>query len=379
VTETGWRVMDAISEDRGFLVDPDPAPTLAAWADLLPAETYTVEAAALELPALLKTDHVRAAIEALPLIHFPFHARHRPLLLERLMQLYTFLASAYVHAPDMPEAHRLPASVAVPLVQLADWKQRPPMLAYADYVLRNWQRIDPAGEIGLANTTTVQNFIGGADESWFIRTHVEIEAQAAGALKGLWSAAQQTDDLDALEAGLGQIPASIDRMIASFHRMPEGCDPDVYYQRVRRYNMGFKAVVYEGVDKFGGLPQTYRGGSGAQSSVIPALVAGLGIQHETSGLTHHLDAMQAYMPKPHRDFIAHMKTARIRQQVINAERPPLTDVYNECLRKVLAFRTEHLRYADLYIAQRGSAVGTGGTLFMDWLAQMTRETERQLL
>ncbi len=97
-------------------------------------------------------------------------------------------------------------------------------------------------------------------------------------------------------------------MIASFHRMPEGCDSDVYYFKVRPYIFGFNEVIYEGA--FGNQPQTFRGQTGAQSSIVPALVAALGLQHETTGLTQHLDIMKAYMPKPHREFVESMHAAR---------------------------------------------------------------------
>lgn len=381
--QDGWMIEEHWAAERGFLLSPDPALHLDALASRLSPALREVETVAADLAWLIETGALRATIDALPLIDFaPLEPELDTIpvaLLERLLQIYAFLASAYIHAPRQPETHRLPAPVAAPLAQIAAWLERPPMLAYASYVLSNWERRDKYGEIALGKMNTVQNFIGGKDESWFILTHVDIEARAADALNGLWRAARRAADPAALEQCLDAIPASLDRMIASFNRMPEGCDPDVYYQDVRRYNMGFKDVIYEGVAAFDGQPQTFRGGSGAQSSIIPALVAGLGIRHETSGLTHHLDTMQAYMPKPHREFIAHLRTARIRDAVIQAGRPALTEIYNECLRQVLAFRQQHLRYADMYIARRGSAVGTGGTLFMDWLAQMTRETERQLL
>lgn len=362
--QAAWNV----TRERGFLIAPDPALHLD---DLRLLELREIEAAAADMAWLLQTGRLRPTLDGLPILDLTPLEAHldalNPAEIQRLMQIYAFFASAYIHAPNETPIHALPAPIAVPLVRLAGWLERPPMLAYADYVLSNWQTLR-GDAITLDNTATVQNFIGGRDESWFILTHVDIEARSADALNGLRDAVSAADDgdADALEASLSAIPASLDRMIASFNRMPEGCRPDVYYQQVRPYNFGFKDVLYTGVAHFDGQPQTFRGGSGAQSSVIPALVAGLGIQHETSGLSQHLSAMQAYMPKPHRDFIAAMKRSRVRETIASVGRPTLTDLYNACLAKVLAFRQQHLQYADLYIARHvANPIGTGGTVFME--------------
>src|ERR1700686_554313 len=50
---------------------------------------------------------------------------------ERIFMLFSYFASAYVHAPGMPAVNRLPACLAVPLVRLAQRAQRPPILSYA--------------------------------------------------------------------------------------------------------------------------------------------------------------------------------------------------------------------------------------------------------
>ena len=63
-----------------------------------------------------------------------------------------------------------------------------------------------------------------------------------------------------------------------FARMPEKCDPYVYYHRVRPFIFGSKdnpdlksGLVYEG--EFKNKAQFFRGETGAQSSIIPALDA----------------------------------------------------------------------------------------------------------
>jgi indoleamine 2,3-dioxygenase len=87
------------------------------------------------------------------------------------------------------------------------------------------------------------------------------------------------------------------------------------------------------------------------------------------------------MPKPHREFIAAMGASGIRAAVLrHPGNQSLAETYNESLRQVLEFRRLHFHYATTYIAEKVSnPLGTGGTVFMDWLNQLIRETEQQLV
>jgi indoleamine 2,3-dioxygenase len=265
-------------------------------------------------------------------------------------------------------------------VQLAALVERPPILSYAGYVLNNWRRNGHDAPLAVDYLALNQPFLGNQDEQWFILIHADIEARAAGALNGVEAAARAAaaDDTAGVEAGLCATIDSLHAMMATFKRMPEGCDPDVYYFKVRPYIFGFNDVVYEGA--FNDAPQTFRGQTGAQSSIIPALGAALGLKHEKSSLTHHLDIMQDYMPRPHREFIARMKHAGIRPFVVEAGSRALNDAYNEALRHMLAFRQQHYGYATRYIFDKvENPVGTGGTVFMEWLRVLITETEAQMI
>ncbi|MFN8527153.1 MAG: hypothetical protein U0670_00915 [Anaerolineae bacterium] len=332
-----------------------------------------------QLPELLQApDRARKVIARLPLLAsvpaLPC-AEH-----ERLLQQYAFLASAYVHAdPDQP-ARRLPASIAQPFVTLAQQVDRPPIFSYANFVLANWQRPTPKAELCADQLETLNTFTGRPDEKWFALIHVEVEAQAAQALRGASEAmaSSESGDIDSTQKGLRCIADGLRGMVKTFRRMRSGCDPDVYYHQIRPYNFGFINVIFEG-SAYGEAPQNLRGGSGAQSSVIPALVAALGIQHEATDLMVHLNAMQPYMPREHRAYIQRAGQSQIRAFVDQAQDASLTDVYNDCLRAVTGFRQLHMNYAKLYIFERGGAAGTGGTPFMDWLSKLIDETEAQYL
>lgn len=374
--------------DRGFLMHPDPIPELNAvigGAFPVPAADIAhIEAIAEDLPTLLETGQLRATLDSLPVYDLAALGAQQDSIdfriIERLHQMYAYFASAYVHAPGEAAAHHIPRGVAVPLAALSALVERPPILSYAGNVLSNWGRSGQDAPLAVDSLAINQPFLGSGDESWFIRIHADIEARAAGALNGVQAAAGAAGDDDAagVEAGLSETLDSIQAMMSSFRRMPEGCDPDVYYQAVRPFMFGFNDVVYEGV--FNEQPQTFLGPTGAQSSVVPALVAALGLRHEKSSLTQYLDVMQDYMPVPHRACIARMKRAGIRSFILEAGSPVLNTAYNEAVRTLAAFRRQHYGYATRYIFNKvENPVGTGGTKFTEWLQVLIAETDAQLL
>lgn len=362
-----------VSAERGFLPICDPLNALPAD---FPGAAVLEETAA-SLPDMVgQPAALRARLAALPMVDADALARAGVPVQERLLLLYAFLASAYVHLP--PTATHLPVTIARPLAQVAAQLQRPPMLSYAGMVLGNWQRIDPDGPLDLENLRVLNTFSGLPDEAWFFLVHVAIEAQAAQIIGGMQTAfeAAQSDSPQHVLEGLRQINRGIVACIRTFNRMPHGCNPDVYYCDIRPYMFGFNNVVFEGVDD--NKPQNLRGGSGAQSSLIPALVAGLGVTHAASELTRHLEVMKTYMPPTHCQYIANIDSTRIRGYV--ATRPPLADAYNACLRQLITFRRAHFYYARTYIFEKSTnPVGTGGTSFMDFLANLVRETQAHLL
>ncbi len=371
--------------DRGLLISPDPIVRLSAsaGADLAfdREMLLQLEAIADDLPRLLATRRFRSLMDALPVGDTGALVAQPPAdfcAVEGLHRLYAIFASAYVYGAGLPAADHLPASLAVPLVALSRLAERPPILTYSGYALNNWRRVDASGPLVVGNLALNTSFLGIPDESWFILVHVDVEARAAVALNAICAAAQaaESGDLPAIRAALGDVSAGLNAMSAAFRQMPQGCDPDIYYRTIRPFFFGFSDVAYEGVD---GSPQmTLRGQSGAQSSVVPALVNGLGLDHDRSELTQHLEVMRDYMPKPHRALIAALKGSPVRRAILDAGNAELCDAYNDALDALLAFRKLHFQFAAAYIFNRDkNAVGTGGTPFTAFLRQLIEETDRQ--
>jgi indoleamine 2,3-dioxygenase len=366
---------------RGFLPSPDPL-------DRLPGAFSMWDELGHNLPKLLASGQLRTAVERMPCLD----ARDLPDdAVRRAMAVLSFLGHAYVYQDWRTDVvARLPMPLARPWASVAQRLGRPPVLSYASYALDNWRRIDADLPIQLGNLALLLNFLGGLDEEWFVTVHVQIEAQAAPGLAVLRRAQQASavDDAESLISALRSVATALEQMNATLRRMPENCDPYIYYHRVRPFIHGWQMhpIVYDGVEEFGGNPQRFYGETGAQSSIIPSLDAALGIRHRSDDLRVYLAEMRRYMPRGHLRFMEQLEGGpSVRDVVQRVADPELTAAYNGCVEGVEAFRSKHLEYASRYIqkqAQVGAnstAYGTGGTPFMRYLKKHRDETRDHMI
>lgn len=375
--QTNWQVR----KTTGFLIQPDPLLQLHATDSPLMSVMEKIEAIAFELPQLIRTRELIQLLDQLPLLDTYFLQEDVDFhVIERLFKLYGYFASAYIYLSSKESVSRLPVSIALPLVDLAEIVQRPPMLSYAGLVLNNWRKIDLFGGLNVDNIAMLQTFTDLPDEQWFFIVHVAIEARAGEIfyhLQKAHDAAMQSEDQAFLNA-LHEVMMGLVEVTRIFNQMQEQCNPDSYFQKIRPYLFGFTDVLYEGVVQFRGKLQSFRGGSGAQSSMIPAIVAALGIEHSRSGLVEHLENMATYMPIPHQQFIQNMKNLQIREYA--CQKSHLADAYNHCIKHLITFRRAHFHYARAYIFEKSmNPTGTGGTPFMEWLNLLIQETQSHLL
>jgi indoleamine 2,3-dioxygenase len=279
-----------------------------------------------------------------------------------------FLASAYIHQVSQPSIGVLPPSLAVPLCKACALLRRPPILSYDGYALYNWKRFDPTRPIALGNIDTLQNFVHLYDEHWFILVHVEIEAIAADILAAIDRAGHglRERNSESVRRALRDIATAVRKQIDVLRRIPEKMDPALYYRTFRPYIRFFENVVYEGVVH---APLNFRGETGAQSSIMPTLVAFMKIPHRKSVLTDHLAEMRNFMPSAHRQLIADVEAMPSPRDLAHA------DSYNDVLDAMATFRETHFGWAEEYINKRvDDPRGTGGTPYMVWLRQLIDET-----
>ncbi|HZL89529.1 MAG TPA: hypothetical protein VFB96_14285 [Pirellulaceae bacterium] len=351
--------------NHGFLPSGDPA---AAFPEC--SELTRLDEIGRDLPAWLDDPHFRTYARRLTIPPWPEHSLSDASL--PLLRLYYvrigFLASAYVNQVGRTPATKLPRNIAVPLCHVCRLLGRPPILSYDGYALYNWRRLDPAGPIALGNIDTLQNFVQLYDEHWFILVHVEIEALAGdilAAISQIKTALEYRDEVH-LNSALTNIATTVWRQVEVLRRIPERMDPSLYYKTFRPYIRFFENVVYEGVDE---RPVNFRGETGAQSSIMPTLVALMKIQHQQSLLTDHLADMRRFMPAEHRAVIEEVE----RMPSVR----PLADkaVYNDLLEAMATFREVHIGWAREYIQRHVSDPrGTGGTPYVQWLSQLIEET-----
>lgn len=300
--------------------------------------------------------------------------------IERAMCLFSYFASSYVFATEEKNSDRIPVEIGLPFHILSQRLGRHPILSYASYCLYNWKRIDENKPVELGNIELLQKFVhpsidGSVDEDWFILVHVEIEEKASKAINVI-SNFKKNGDKDKINGYLVDLHDSLKSMNAVLRRMPEYCRPDYYFDKVRPYIFSFNNMKYEGVydDKV-----TYRGETGAQSSIVPAIQTILGVKHKKSLLTEHLDVMREYMPSEHRSFLTSLESINNFRDYALAD-STLKDIYNDCLSELIIFRELHLHYAVEYIHKKvPDPTGTGGTPFMKWLSQLVEETKEYIL
>ena len=370
----------------------------------VPSKSYSVQSESCDriqeiasnLPKLLLTGKVQSVVNKLS----PKDLSIDDLLINQAsqdlklaMSHLSFIAHAYIWGDNKPN-ESIPSVLANPWVKVANNQGRPPILSYASYCLDNWFLIDPDEAISLENIGLINNFLGGVDEDWFVTIHVCIENAAADAMAACAEIAMlETDSPEnkSIEL-LSRIVISMKKVNEIFARMPEKCDPYIYYHRVRPFIFGTKdnpdlknGLIYKG--EFKNQPQFFRGETGAQSSIIPSLDGVLQITHTKDHLRHYLNEMRDYMPPKHREFMEVLEKNSQVKKIIKGSKK-LTSLYNDCLEEIRAFRAMHLEYAGTYIFKQaqiknpfgrgGSTItGTGGTPFMAYLKKHRDETEDQ--
>ena len=376
-------------------------------------------------------------------------------LLHALFRDYSMVASAYLLEPKsrgQAVRSRIPPQIARPLWLLSHALGLPPYLEYSAYCLGTifcamgssfeWQ-----------DQRLIRMIKGGPVESTFVCIHYEIEshsgallscfAEALSALAPMGSSAiahGAPTDIPALTHALESLHAIVTRILMSMMKMLNACDPSGYVSLVRPWIFGTRGnpdfvggtCVFEGIfdpectskwtleSTHDGVTASLRGETGAQSSIVPALDALLGIAHSADSLRVMLAELEHYRPAAHYQLLRSLRArlwgnadgspadAEVARGVKarSLSQPPaasssadapaaavsasshalkdavrasgdrnLVKAYNSVVSQVFSFRDLHLTFAELYITRFTSkAAGTGGTPYRSYLAKHTRES-----
>jgi indoleamine 2,3-dioxygenase len=358
---------------NGFIPEDDPILELGH-------DYLDWDIAVSELPYWLSAGVARKKIKKIKVININ-NLKDSKGYYERAFLVLSVLGHAAIHESWRDgSAQSIPKSIAKPWSELSKYLNRSPVLTYSSHGLNNWRRLDQSGDIELGNIVPLCGFYGGLDESWFISTHVDIEAKSRLLTKYISESisAKEQGNIDLLISNLYLFNQLIKIMIEVLISIRRHCEPDIFYQRVQPFMKGLDNVVFEGTSL---PPQTHPGGSGAQSAIMPAIDAFLGIKHEQDYLSHYLRSLRAYMPRLHKEYVSELERMdSLREWIKVVRSKPLTDAYNKCVARVAEFRGEHMKISIDYIHKpaekfnNDGKLGTGGSPYMEYLKKHKKET-----
>ncbi|KAI0108068.1 Indoleamine 2,3-dioxygenase [Daldinia grandis] len=361
-----------ISPKYGFL--PDVLPLTR-----LPDPYYNKwESIGANLQNLILSKRLRGVIDRLPVLStvgLEHDAEWR-----RAYMLLTFFAHGYIWGGDIPY-DRVPPSISVPLLDICQHLEVPPVSTYAASVLWNFKPLFVDEEIDdLDNLATLVTFTGSLDESWFYLVSVAIEARGGPIIPLMLTAvaAARQGDSATVTRCLHAFAERLDDLGELLRRMHESCDPGFFYRRIRTFLAGSKNMAEAGLphgvmyDDGSGKSEyvQYSGPSNAQSSLIQFFDIILGVEHRPTGEKpnpsseseregrsrapkhNFIRDMRRYMPGPHARFLNDVgEVANIREFVESraASDRPLSIAYDACLAMLRAFRDIHIAIVTRYI------------------------------
>lgn len=400
----------ALISNRGFLPEKDPIMTLPTTSEL----NIALNAVISNLANLVQSKQLRTHINALNVKY-----SDAKIILQKGVKgqkqaaifILNMLMQAYIWETPTQSEHQIPAVIGNNLYLLCKNKQRYPTMTYEDYVLQNWRRIDPAQEISLDNIKPIATFTGTRDEEWFIMVHVVIESICAEAIKALVQACNLAAEINAQGIGsndaryaqlislFNKIAESLEGSLSVMKRMDEQCKPDAFWRVLRPYLSGTEKVEYREqansvtvqhgvvlqgvVNKDKRSTFVFKGASGAESSIIPALDAAFKVKHDVDGMHQYLLEFQKYMPSKHRTLIGLLAANKLNKVSSNSNSKELCDAWTLVVSQVHNFRKQHLNLVHKFIytparadgIPRDAITGTGGAPIDGYLGARAAATD----
>lgn len=328
-----------ISEKTGFVPEEPPLASL-------PPYFSKWEEAAGRLSQLLGEKQLRRVVEQLPVLDFSEKTLQGTEQWQRALVVVGFLFQGYMWqdgAAGVPKA--MPSVLSVPMRNVGQKFGLPMVGVFAGTALYNWRVQDPSKPFSHENLHATVTYTGKEDESWFYVNTLQVEMQAAPALRAILKgiAAQSERNDEELAASLGDIAPAVKGMESALKRVNEGCQPNVFFAGFLPFFSGSislpDGMIYEGVDT---KPCKYHNFTAAQSSSVKVLDYYLSVQHNGQN-AEFLDAMFDYMPQKHRDFLNFVKTQpSLRSYVAESKNQQLIECYNGAVDALVSFRSYHI-------------------------------------
>ncbi|KAF9647883.1 Indoleamine 2,3-dioxygenase [Thelephora ganbajun] len=337
----------------------------------------------------------RDSIRKMPLLPTQELCNNPPVLL-RARQVLVFLLHFYIHSiPKLSTTPiHIPLPLSIPLRAVSEHLGLPPICTYSDTICYNYS-ISGSADC-LEDFSIHSTFSSTQDEVHFYRIQVMIEHRGTRAMSLMKSIISAVNDsyLRPTSTYLDQLANIVDEFTEILENVRADCDPAVFFNRIRVWFPGGKLVY----DLEGGksVEEEWMGSSAAQSSIIQALDAFLGIEP----LTHKqgkydvqpsdgsrmafLARMRLYLPADHRAFLNELNRfgQQIREFILdNPDREQAAETmeaYNRVIDAMRKFRSGHIRTVALYVTTQqgkgGKSGGTGGTSGIPFLKSIRDQT-----
>ena len=262
-----------------------------------------------------------------------------------------------------------------------------PVLTHAAVDLWNWKLKDEEQPFSLDNLES--KYLMTIDpevretESWFYLIMTAIEGECGKIIYNMDTIYSELESGKPEETvvfqNLKKIENILDKQISIINRIYEKCKPELFYHRLRIYLNGSSilenGLTLEGVDTD---PICFKGGSAAQSSIVPSEDIFFNVQHPQRNIQEFLEEMRGYMPEKHRDLLIYFsQRPKLEDYLYYFKNPDIPILYRICIEKLRKFRSCHMTIVRRYIVeQQGNmnGTGTGGTPLASFLQTIIQNT-----
>jgi len=202
---------------------------------------------------------------------------------------------------------------------------------------------------GLLEHIQIKNtFTDDESEKWFYKIHICIELAAIKMLNEIIKLFDT--DREITKHGVIKVLRTIEHTLNIFtniiSKMESKCNSEFFWNNIRYYLNGFN--TYNVKIKNTGIILTFKGGSAAQSTLLPIIDALLNYEHTDKYVVEFLKEQQNYMPIKHRLFIEwidnKIKCKKWKNYFNNFHH------FNKCYISLRMFRQKHHKIVHKYIS-----------------------------
>ena len=277
----------------------------------------------------------------------------------RAYAVVTSLAHGYiVHTGgdrDLNSTVKVPISLSKCLLDLSESLGRLPTQTYETYILQNYKLHNPDKGYTLPNIKALATYTGTKQEEWFIKVHVVSEHLGGKVLRELNSVQKsitnfkEEDYNSNMKASLDKATGYMEDLNKHLFTMNDGISGEEFFFNLRPYLKAWDGgVKYESDSAIFPGEVVWRGASGAQSSILPAIDRMMGLN------VTQLDTMKDmynYMPPEHKLYLDKLERGnKIKDFVKESGDRELVLSYNTFVHSIKEFREIHYKaIIDKYI------------------------------